>query len=181
VGADSLIPALLAIVLALVAGCGDTAGRALPPNANDETARVDSVRDGDTILLTTGRRVRLVQVDAPELAVECYGDEAADALRRLAPAGTAIRLQADPGLDRTDKFGRLLRYVHVAGRNLNLELVRAGAAAPYFYRGVRGKYASALERAARRAHDERVGLWHVCPAARLVPGRAIATGPTPGR
>ena len=139
-------------------------------------AEVDSVRDGDTILLTSGLRVRLVQVDAPELRIECYGDEAARTLERLAPGGAAIRLEQDPALDRTDRHGRLLRYAYVAGRNLNLELVRAGAAAPYFYRAERGRHAEALERAGRRAQSDRLGLWSACPAARLAPHRAVATG-----
>jgi endonuclease YncB( thermonuclease family) len=154
VGPDRLRRVWL-VALALVAGCG---GDATPrPQADGESARIDSVRDGDTILLTNGFRVRLVQVDAPELAVECYGDEAARALERLAPPGSAITLEEDPVLDRIDRHGRLLRYGHVAGRNLNVELVRMGAAAPYFYRGERGAYADALERAARRARAE--GPW----------------------
>ena len=135
------------------------------------------MRDGDTILLTNGSRVRLVQVDAPELAVECDGDEAARALERLAPSGSAISLEADPALDRIDRHGRALRYGHVAGRNLNIELVRIGAAAPYFYRGERGVYADALEQAARQAQTKGRGLWTACPGTRLVPGRAVATGP----
>ena len=42
----------------------------------------------------------------------------------------AVTLEADPALDRVDRYGRLLRYVLRAGRNVNLELVRLGAAAP---------------------------------------------------
>ncbi len=177
-GPGGLKRACLASALALVAGCGDGTPT---PRTEGEGARVDSVRDGDTILLTNGSRVRLVQVDAPELAVECYGDEAARALERLAPRGAAIRLEEDPALDRTDRHGRLLRYGHVAGRNLNVELVRLGAAAPYFYRGERGTYADELERAGRRARADRFGLWSACPAARLVPHRAVATGAPGGR
>jgi endonuclease YncB( thermonuclease family) len=174
VGPDGLSRALLAAALAFIAGCG---GGAAPPRSDDAVARVGSVRDGDTILLTNGLRVRLVQVDAPELSVECYGDEAARTLERLAPRGATLRLERDPALDDTDRHDRLLRYAHAAGRNLNLEIVRAGAAAPYFYRGERGRYAEELERAADRARDRRVGLWAACPATRLVPQRAVATGP----
>ena len=147
---------------------------------------VDSARDGDTILLDDGRRVRLVQVDAPELGVECWGDEAAAALDRLAPPGTELRLERDPGLDDVDRYDRLLRYVHAGGRNLTLELVRIGAAAPYFYRGERGLYARRLVAAAREARSERRGLWGACPgpasspSARSRPGRPrrAAAAPT---
>ena len=115
-------------------------------------------------------------MDAPELGVECWGDEAADALGRLAPPGTELRLERDPRLDDVDRFGRLLRYVHAEGRDLALELVRVGAAAPYFYRGERGRYARRLLAAAREARAERRGLWGACPEARLLPERQVATG-----
>lgn len=135
------------------------------------------MRDGDTILLADGNRVRLVQVDAPELGVECWGDEAALALGRLVRRGTDLRLEPDPRLDAVDRHGRLLRYAHVDGRNLNVELVRLGAAAPYFYRGERGAYANELLAAARSARAGRRGLWGACPRAVLRPARAVETGP----
>ena len=169
-GPDHLRALALAAVL-LCAACGGTT-----PSPPAGTATVDSVRDGDTILLEDGRRVRLVQVDAPELGVECWGDEALEALERLAPEGTALRLERDPRLDDVDRHGRLLRYAHVGTRNLNVEAVRSGSAAPYFYRGERGRYARQLEAAARSARSERRGLWAACPGTRLVPGRQIETG-----
>jgi len=170
VGSDGLkLVALLAVLVCAACGGGPTASG---------TAEVDSVRDGDTILLADGRRVRLVQVDAPELGVECWGDEAADALERLAPAGTELRLERDPGLDDVDRYGRLLRYAYAGERDLALELVRAGAAAPYFYRGERGLHARRLVAAAHEARAKRRGLWGACPDARLRPERQVATGPS---
>ena len=134
------------------------------------------MRDGDTILLADGVRVRLLQVDAPELRDECWGDEAAAALARLVHRGTGIRLEPDPRLETVDRHGRLLRYAHAAGRNVNVELVRLGAAAPYFYRGVRGRHADELLAAARAALAARRGLWGACPRTALHPARAIDTG-----
>jgi micrococcal nuclease len=121
--------------------------------------------------------VRLVQVDAPELGVECYGDEAMAELGRLVAERDELRLERDPALDAVDRHGRLLRYVHVDGLSVNVELVRRGAAAPYFYRGERGRHARALLAAAEEARAARRGLWAVCPDARLEPSRAIASGP----
>ncbi len=168
-----LLSRLLLLAALLCAGCGGAAATPVTPG----TERVDSVRDGDTILLESGRRVRLVQVDAPELGVECWGDEAAAALGRFASADSELRLERDPALDDVDRHDRLLRYVHVDGRNVNLELVRQGAAAPYFYRGVRGRYASQLLAAAHTARAERRGLWGACPKARLRPTRGVDSGP----
>ena len=130
-----------------------------------EVASVAYVVDGDTLELTSGARVRLLQIDTPEVGTgECYSRAAARELRRLLPAGARVALQADPRLDRIDRYGRLLRYVLARGRNVNLELVRRGAATVWFYGGVRGRYADALIAAARRARAERRGLWGACRA-----------------
>ena len=138
---------------------------------------MERVADGDTVQLADGRRVRLVQIDAPELTDECYGRAAYGALRDLLPAGAHVGLAGDSALDDRDVHGRLLRYVTAKGRNLNVELVRRGAAAPYFYGGVRGRHAHALELAAREAVAARLGLWRACPQARLNPGRRLDAGP----
>ena len=95
-------------------------------------------------MLRNGQRVRLVQIDTPEVffGVECYGHEASATTERLLPPGTRVRLLAEPATDRVDDFGRLLRYVVRAdGVNVNLRIVALGAGAPYFYEGRRGRYA----------------------------------------
>jgi micrococcal nuclease len=68
-------------------------------------------------------------------------------------------LEADSQLDQVDRYGRLLRYVNRRGVNVNVELVRRGAAEPYFYRGERGRYASRLLAAARGAKSAQRGMW----------------------
>ena len=98
-------------------------------------------------------------------------------LSELAPPGTPVELERDPRLDDTDRFGRLLRYASAGGRTLNVVLVERGAAAPYFFRGTRGRYADELEEAAVAAQSAPRGLWAACPRARLDPERALGTGP----
>jgi micrococcal nuclease len=123
------------------------------------------VNDGDTIVLTGGERVRLVQSDTPELGYGgCYSRRAAQATRALLPRGSFVSLQADPRLDSVDRYGRLLRYVFRGGLNVNVELVRRGAATVWFYGGVRGIYAKALLSASRGARETRTGLWGACRA-----------------
>jgi micrococcal nuclease len=140
-------------------------------------AVVASVYDGDTLSLRDGRRVRLLQIDTPELGSgECYSRAARTALLALAPPGKKVVLESDPALDRTDRYGRLLRYVKRNGVNLNLELTRRGAAAPYFYRGDRGRYGGSLMQAARGAKASKRGLWRACPSTVLDPFRAVSTG-----
>ena len=141
--------------------------------------RIDHVVDGDTVALVNGRRVRLVQIDTPEVyfGSECYGRAASRVTERLLPVGTRVRLVADPATDRVDRYGRLLRYVVRAsdGLNVNIRLVTVGAAAPYFYDGARGMYAGLLDRRARRARALKRGLWGACPRTRYDPYAAIAT------
>jgi micrococcal nuclease len=159
--------ALIATVAALVAAGGGGA---------DTRPLVASVTDGDTVRLTDGRRVRLLQIDTPELGTgECYSRAARTALVRLVPPGSRVTLEADPPLDLVDRYGRLLRYLRRGGMNVNLALVREGAAAPYFYGGARGRYATALLAAAKAAKSARRGLWQACPHTVLDPEGPIET------
>jgi micrococcal nuclease len=168
--ARTFATALLA--LAFLAGCADDGEK---PGRADAT--VEWIVDGDTLVLTDRRRVRLVQIDAPEKRDgECYADEAAAALEDLAPAGSSVTLEADPALDDIDRFERILRYVFREGENVNLELARRGAAAPWFFDGDRGRYAEQLLAAAEEAREASRGLWHACPGTRLDPSRAVGTG-----
>ena len=167
-------PWLFALPVVLTALVAAPLSDAHPSRA---TAIVVSVADGDTLTVKSGYRVRLLQIDTPELGSgECYSRAARTALLSLVPVGSRIELEPDFHLDALDRYGRLLFYVHRGPLNVNLQLVKRGAAAPYFYGGERGKYAAALLAEARRAKAARRGLWGACPRTRLDPYRAIETG-----
>ena len=138
--------------------------------------KITSITDGDTIKLSDGTSVRLLQIDSPELRDnECYATEAQKALAKLINRSGKISLTTDPNLDEVDRYGRLLRYLFIGKRNINLEMVRIGAAAPYFYRSERGLYSEKLIKAAQSARANSRGLWSACPNAKLEPNRALAT------
>jgi len=143
--------------------------------------RIDHVADGDTVDLTNGARVRLVQIDTPEVYShpECYGKKASTVTKRLLPPGTAVRLTSEPKTDSVDSYGRLLRYVirRRDGLNINVRLVAVGAAAPYFYEGRRGRYAAKLTRLALHARSHHLGLWGRCPGTPYNPNEGVSTGP----
>ena len=164
-------------VLFLTVGCAPSDA---PSPGDDrglrETATVAVVNDGDTLRTTSGRRIRLVQIDAPELKDDCFGKAALAALRALTPKGAQIILERDPELDATDRYGRQLRYVFADGTNVNVALVRRGAASPYFFRGSRGRYARELIDAVEEARTDRRGYWGACPAARLDTERGSVSG-----
>lgn len=173
-GARRLILAALAVA-ALASGCQGAADESTGGSL-ETSAVVEWVNDGDTLTLTDGAKVRLVQIDAPELETDCYGRAALQALITLAPRGTHVTLVQDPRLDDDDTYGRLLRYVVVRGENVNVQLVREGAASPYFFRNERGRYASELLDAVDEARAAHRGYWGACPAARLNTGLGSITG-----
>jgi endonuclease YncB( thermonuclease family) len=160
---------------------GSLAEPSSPPKLDPRTSTVlasgivASVTDGDTIRLADNRRVRLVQIDAPERPEgECYAERAAEALTSLAPVGAEVRLRVDRALDAKDEHGRVLAYVWNGSKSLNVALVRMGAAAPYFRGGRRGELADELMAAAQQAREARRGLWALCPETQLDPNRALA-------
>jgi micrococcal nuclease len=173
VGARRLIPLVLVAVLAADCQGSEKAGTTTTSRA---AAVVEWVNDGDTLTLANGGKVRLLQIDAPELETDCFGRAALQALIALAPKGTRVSLAADPKLDDRDRYGRQLRYVFVQGENVNVELVRAGAASPYFFRKERGAYAEELLDAVDEARQARRGYWGSCPGAELNTGLGSVTG-----
>ena len=139
-------------------------------------SNVSKVVDGDTITMSNGEKVRLIQIDTPELASkECYGSQAKVELTKLLSQASEVSLTSDPNLDEVDKYGRLLRYVFIGNTNLNLKLIEIGAAAPYFYRGEKGIYAAQFLKAAQTAQKRKLGMWGMCPGTRLSPNNAVQT------
>ena len=92
---------------------------------------VKRVLDGDTFVLSGGDKVRLIGLNAPELAhrgepSEPGSEEATDYLRRLVE-GTRVRL--DYGPQRRDRYGRRLAHVSTEeGIDVNARLLRRGLA-----------------------------------------------------
>jgi micrococcal nuclease len=139
----------------------------MPPRARDKaevlalalalTLTLPVAVDGDTI--RSGESfVRLVQINTPERR-ECGYKEATTYTAKFLKLNGKLVLTTDKNLDSFDEYGRALGYLTNGNRNLNLELVKYGYAKPYFYKGMRGKYANLIERYARQAKANRLGLW----------------------
>jgi micrococcal nuclease len=112
-------------------------------------------------------RARLIGVDAPEIghrgsavAGECFGPEAAAALRRLAPRDGVLKVTADR--ERRDPYGRELFYAWTSdGVFVNAALIHHGYARAMMI-PPNDRFAGlfrAAESAAQRAH---LGLWSAC-------------------
>jgi endonuclease YncB( thermonuclease family) len=149
--------------------------------AATRTGVIDHVADGDTVVLTGGETIRLVQIDTPEVYgdSECYGRQASALTESILPQGTRVRIATDPKLDQRDRDGRTLAYVWKGSSLINLRLVREGAAAPYFYAGDEGAYAAQIFKAAVVARRAGKGLWGHCRkgSVPLRATRGVSTGP----
>ena len=120
----------------------------------DETVLVERVVDGDTLVLEGGERVRLIGIDTPERGQHLF-DESTAFVRDLVE-GRRVRLERD--MTERDKYDRLLRYVYIGDRFLNLELVREGYATALNYEpDSTYRDLFALEEA--RVRQLRKGIW----------------------
>lgn len=136
---------------------------ACPIQGNLPTYKVRKVVDGDTLRLVDGRNVRLIGLNAPELArkgrsAEPYADAARRRLAELVGASggrVGMRLGREP----KDRYGRTLAHLYDSrGRNLEERLLIDGLAlriviAP---NAALSECHAVAERAARRAGR---GLW----------------------
>jgi micrococcal nuclease len=136
-----------------------------PGVISGEFEYVQRVVDGDTLLLGTGERVRLIGVNTPETvhpkkAVETFGKEASAFTKRMSE-GKLVRLEFDPvaSRDGKDRYSRTLAYVFLHdGTHLNAEIIRQGyglavSGSPPF------KYQEEFRRLEREAREQRRGLW----------------------
>lgn len=126
----------------------------VPGSAETLRGIVVGVADGDTItLLTPDRRmvrVRLAEIDAPELRGQPFGRTAKVALSSL-----VYRRQAKVDVVTYDRYGRAVAMVDVAGLNVNASMVEQGLAWAYVRYQTDAWYSS-LQEAAR---SRRRGLW----------------------
>lgn len=140
---------------------GGTSGKTIR-----QWARVTRVVDGDTVDVRLGsgarKRVRLLGIDTPERYTQCFGKLATTATQRLLPVGTRVRLTSDPSQARTDRYGRILRYVTKGKVDINKRLVASGAARVYVYNRKPFKRVKAYKSAQRSAKAHKWGMWRVC-------------------
>jgi len=111
-----------------------------------ETEIVNRIVDGDTIVLENKERVRLLGIDAPERG-EKYFKESSKFLEDLI-LNESVNLEFTKR--KYDKYGRLLAYIHLRGKNINLEMVKNGFANYYSYDG-KDHY-----------HDQFIKAWDKC-------------------
>lgn len=145
--------------------------------AGAETVR--HVVDGDTLILTDGRKVRLIGVDAPELHDDTGRNERTARRARIDPRkvnaaaraakrylreqleGRDVALEADPAASATglDGYGRTLAYVRRKddGFFINAELISQGHALAFTKFPFR--YTQDFKEREAQARRSKQGLW----------------------
>ena len=150
----------LKVVAGLLAagGVGYGAYAVLGPDSSDDVITVQNVIDGDTIDVAQGgetKRVRLLNIDTPEMGKECLAEEAKQYLADLLPVGTVVTLSYD--IVHVDKYGRTLAGVFKEETLVNASVAEEGLAVPMKVGG-NTRFFSEVSAAADRARAAGKGI-----------------------
>lgn len=145
------------LVLALAAALFSAGATAQDGPQAPTRAQVASVYDGDTFTLTSGEKVRVSGINTPEIKpLEPYAVEARDATAELV-MGKVVTLEY--GAVQRDSYGRLLGWVRIDGRPLELELLERGLAHVMVIPPLEVGDLDAMLAAQSGARAARRGLW----------------------
>jgi len=128
---------------------------------SDTYYQVKKVYDGDTILLTNGKKIRFLGINTPEVegrnkSEQAGGEEAKYWLKRRL-RNRKVRLEVD--VEKKDKYGRLLAHIFTEDKqHINLELVQQGLASVSIY-PPNLKYTQQLLKAEQQAEQNQLGIW----------------------
>lgn len=139
-------------------GVGYGAYAVLGPDSSDDVITVQNVVDGDTIDVVQGgetTRIRLLNIDTPEMGKECLAEESKQYLSGLLPVGTVVTLEYDA--EREDKYGRTLAGVFKEGSLVNASVAEEGFAVPIKVGG-NTRFFSEVSAAADRARAAGKGI-----------------------
>ena len=124
---------------------------------------VTRVTDGDTIKIAAdGSKitVRLVGIDAPETSKK--KNQPGQPFSRKSTkylANLVLNKSVEVKSYGTDRYGRTLGVVFVNGKNVNLEMVKAGLAEVYRGRPAKGFDNGPYLRAESEAREARLNMW----------------------
>ncbi len=127
-----------------------------PSSGRMQACTITRIADGDSVDCEDLGRIRLIGIDAPELNQPPFGKQSAAALRKLMPIGSSVLIEM--GIERTDRFGRLLGHIWMDSALVNWRMVSDGWAVLLTY-PPNVRYVEWLTSALRAAQSDGVGLW----------------------
>lgn len=115
-----------------------------------EYNRVNKIIDGDTFVLNTGQRVRLLGINAPEVGL-CGSQEATTELSKLTLNKNVVLVDTF-----TDTYSRMISLVYVNNVLVNEKLLEQG-----FGRadGASNSQSQSLRKASQYAQENKLGLY----------------------
>lgn len=117
---------------------------------------VEKVIDGDTVTLQDSTIVRYQGINAPDSSDPLY--KQATELNKKLVENKKVTLQYDAYT--SDRFGRVLAYVFVDGKNISVELVKQGLAKVAIYEDRRKLiYQDELLVVVQEAKNKKLGVW----------------------
>ncbi|MEX1201146.1 MAG: thermonuclease family protein [Methylophaga sp.] len=133
----------------------------IDPISNRYRHQVDYVYDGDTLVLENGERVRLLNINAPEISSRHrdgeQGGEAAKIWLKQQIGNQPIYLRFDK--EKRDRYDRLLAHIFLENeRHLNAEILSQGLAALTVH-PPNLLYVEQMQAAQQFAIDKRQGIW----------------------
>ena len=93
----------------------------------DRTGFVSKVIDGDTVVIN-GETVRLLGIDTDEKGSPCF----TAAKNRIGELILNKEVILEKGKDDRDVYGRLLRYIFLDNKNIDLQMIKEGLAVARF-------------------------------------------------
>ncbi len=120
-----------------------------------------SVADGDTVTVKIGKKeekIRLIGIDAPELAQKPWGDKSKEFLQSIiSSSGWKVSIEYD--VDKRDKYGRLLGYLRTSdGQLINKKILENGYAMLFTF-PPNVKYVNEFTEAQSYARKNKLGIW----------------------
>lgn len=107
----------------------------------EDQVRVTRIIDGDTLdadhpARLAGFRIRLLDIDTPEMRGRCDAEKtkasrAKARLAQLLPVGAMVTIKSGSPSWNFDRYGRLLAHVHFQGINAGKQMVLEGLAQPW--------------------------------------------------
>lgn len=140
-----------------------------------EFVLVKQVIDGDTFILSTGEKVRLLGIDAPEKydskkldrnaessgmdrnVIKKLGQLSGEYVKKLVE-GKKVRLEKEPDYESKDEYGRLLRYVYLEnGECVNAKIIEDGYG--QVFESFPVSKTIELKKLQKEAREKKRGLW----------------------
>jgi len=143
---------LIVFTLLYIFCYGQSVGRSTLFSSNK--AHIVDVIDGDTVEILSGKKVRLLSINAPESG-NPYSVEAREKLESLIK-GKDVLLKFDQ--EKQDYYGRLLAYIYYNNQFINQIMVKEGLAYSYIV-PPNDSFEYEIELSELEAKQSRIGIW----------------------